>query len=124
MDRYLLDIQWTDDCQGKKDYDGNILAISTRYWPRGGGFTLFNTADMQFQENDARPHIPPSAKSELVLRHRADDGDWRDWTILASQGFEGETQEDVQRQVEAWAQAQMDRVVAILREHFSFTRVD
>ena len=29
----LLAAEWTDDCQGKKDYDGDVLAITTRCWP-------------------------------------------------------------------------------------------
>ena len=122
----LLDIEWTDDCQGKKDYDGPVLSISTRYWPRGGGFTLIhnNAGRLDFQENDARPDVPPSATSSLVLRHRPVEGDYYDWSVLATQDFEADTQEDVQRQVEAWAQSQMDRVVSILREHFAFARPD
>jgi hypothetical protein len=37
---------------------------------------------------------------------------------LASADFTGETFADVARQVEVWAQAQMDRVVALLRPAF------
>jgi len=117
MDKLLLDAEWTDDCQGKKDYDAHILSISSRYWPRGGGFTgLFIQPGKPpiFEDNDARPHIPPSATSTLLLRYKDDES-----IELARGEFEAETQEEVQRQVEVWAQAQMDRVVAILREHFT-----
>lgn len=106
MTTLKLQAEWTDDCQGKKDYDGNILSISTRYWPRRVGFWL--------AQNEARPDILPSARSALVLRHGSDD-----CTTLIEQEFEAETREEVQRQVEIWAQAQMDRVVNILRQHYT-----
>lgn len=110
-----LQAEWTDDCQGKKDYDGDILSISTRYWPRGGGFWLVEIRPDGSWGDETRPHILPSAKSSLLLRH-----DDHDYTTLVEQEFEAETQEEVQRQVEEWAQAQMDRVVAILRQHYTF----
>ena len=40
--------KWTDDCQGKKDYDGKILCLSTRYWPRGGGVTVHAPSEGRF----------------------------------------------------------------------------
>lgn len=111
-----LQAEWTDDCQGKKDYDGNILSISSRYWPRGGGFFAIHFQGgraVQIEEDSDRPDILPSARSSLLLRYDEDES-----IELASQDFEAETQEEVQRQVETWAQQQMDRVVEILRQHF------
>jgi hypothetical protein len=35
-------IKWRNDCQGKKDYDGRIVHVSSRYWPRGGGYFTFS----------------------------------------------------------------------------------
>lgn len=111
-----LRAEWTDDCQGKKDYDGPIVSISTRYWPRGGGFFAVHRQgnNVTFEENDARPEIKPSAKSALMLRFNDSDGD-EDYLDLTSQEFEGETFEEVAAQVEAWAQEQMDKLVGILR---------
>jgi hypothetical protein len=113
-----LQAEWTDDCQGKKDYDGDILSISTRYWPRGGGFfVLRNAGDgVAFEENDARPYIKPSATSSLMLTYHKDGGG--DYVDLTEQSFEGETFEEVAAQVEVWAQEQMDRAVRALRAEF------
>lgn len=115
-----LDAQWRDDCQGKKDYDGEILSISSRYWPRGGGMDIFDfdTPELGLQGNDMRPEVKPSAHSSLMLRYKDSDGDGDDLT-LAEAEFEAETQEEVQAQVEAWAQKQMDRAVALLRNEFN-----
>jgi hypothetical protein len=80
-----LNAEWRDDCQGKKDYDGEILRISTRYWGSrdyrivGGNLTK------------------PSAKSSLMLSYRANDelptydpG----YINLVEQEFEAETEAD------------------------------
>jgi hypothetical protein len=113
---YRLDATWTDDAQGKKDYDGDILSISTRYWPRGGGFLLveYTPTGVTFQEDAARPEVPPSATSSLILRCEGYPG----YLTLTSVDFTGETFADVARQVEVWAQAQMDRVVELLPQAF------
>lgn len=92
-----LNAEWTDDCQGKKDYDGDILAISTRYWPgnrQANGFV--------------------SAKSSLIIRHGKDD-----YAILTSKEFEAGTFEELAPQVELWAQEQMDKAVAVLKAAFA-----
>lgn len=107
-----LDAKWKDDCQGKKDYDGEILSVSTRYWPRGGGFFV-GAPGKGIEGNEARPEIKPSAKSSIMLRHSDEDS-----ITLVEAEFEGETQEEVQRQVEIWAQARFDEVVDLLARHF------
>lgn len=110
---------WTDDCNGKKDYDGDILSVSTRYWPAGGsGFTTMRAGDTVIITTDATGE-PPSAQSRLILRHG--DPEDRDYLVLVSQEFEGRTFEEVATQVEAWAQAQMNRVVRVLRAEFGET---
>lgn len=50
---------WEDDCQGKKDYDAELVSLSTRYWPRGGGFSAI--IDGKWEHNEDRPDIKPSA---------------------------------------------------------------
>lgn len=107
-----LEAEWTDDCQGKKNYDGNIVSISTRYWPRGGGFLLMTRTPghaTTFEDNDDRPEIKPSAKSHVTIWH---DGDSTD---LATKEFEGDTFEEVESQVESWAQEQFEKVVAAVK---------
>ena len=37
-EKLKVSARWTNDCSGKKDFDGRIVDLSTRYWPRGGGF--------------------------------------------------------------------------------------
>lgn len=102
-----IEISWADDCQGKKDYDADLVRLSSRYWPRGGGFTEFNNG--RFVENEDRPEIKPSAVSHILL------GDER----LASADFEGETEDEVKAKVEAWAAEQVARVEAAIRSAFT-----
>lgn len=97
MSKLTLRAQWADaDEPSKKDYAGPILSINSRLFSREG-------------------HIPPEAAGMLVLWY----GDGQS-IVLAETQFEAETEADVQRLIEVWAQQQMDRVVAILREHFEF----
>lgn len=108
-----LAAEWTDDCQGKKDYDGEILSISTRYWPANGGFHIFDRdrPELGFRPNEIMGK--PSAKSSLVIRHGEED-----YFTLTEAEFEAETEAEVKAAVEAWAQAQMDKAVAVLAEAF------
>jgi hypothetical protein len=114
-----IDVQWTKDCQGKQDYDADILSISSRFYPRGGGFHFFDSRNPNagLQGNEARPEIKPSASSSLLLRYQEPDGSGEDLT-LAEAEFEAETEEEVKSQVEKWAQDQMDRVVTLLKNEF------
>jgi hypothetical protein len=123
IERVRLNAEWTDDCQGKKDFDGGLVRVSTRYWPRGGGFTeVINTpGQMQILENDTRPHIPPSAHCSVQIESMPAGGcdpHCPTTETLVDQHFEGETEADVKVQVEEWAQQQVDRVVAALRAEF------
>jgi hypothetical protein len=107
---------WTHDCNGKQDFDGPIIEISTRYWPRGGGFMGFDTATCRFEENEDRPEIKPSAHSAIVLRDIEEDHD----RTIAESDFEAETEAEVKRQVEEWANAQRQRIIAALDREFHF----
>lgn len=114
-----LGIEWTDDCQGKKDYDGDVLHFSTRYWPRGGGFSLTTTNEngvVTVEENEGSPDVKPSAVSSLRLMNG--DDNYTQIEELIEQKFEGETFEEVAEQVEAWAQEQMYKVAKALRSVF------
>jgi hypothetical protein len=126
----VVPAHWTPDCSGKQDYDGEILSISTRYWPRGGSATIFNNG--RFESDGSNPQrqrtIPPSASSSIILhvgpivdydpaRHL--DGHAEHAVTLAEREFEGETEEEVKGQVEAWAAEQYARIVAALRVAFA-----
>ncbi len=103
-------VRWTDDCQGKKDYDGRLVSISTRYWPRGGGFWVLR--DGEFQDNDARPEIRPKASASIVLNHgEPDKYGYGNYIVIAEQDFEADTEAEVKALVEAWV-AEQFRAIA------------
>lgn len=107
--------EWTDDCNGKKDYDGPIVEVSTRYWPRGGSFMLFDKSqpELGMQGSETRPDIKPSARSSILLRHGEINS-----VMLATKSFEAETEDEVLAQVENWVQEQYDVLVQILRSQY------
>lgn len=113
---FLLDAQWTDDCCGKKDYDGEVISISTRYWPAGGGYMIFNTADGVLRKSEEIDKSPPHAHSSLILRVKDDE-----YVTLIETDIKGKTFEEVKDKVEAWAQSQYKSLIDLLRQHYKFT---
>lgn len=109
-----IGIAWTNDCQGKKDYDGSLVRVSTRYWP--GPVTVFDsrTPEKGLHEIDGGK---PSAHSSIIFSDGAEDGGG-ETEYLVDRHFDGPTFEDVSAQVEAWAQQQMDRIAKALRAEF------
>lgn len=96
--------EWQHDCQGKQDYDADIIRLSCRFYPRGGGFSILNQG--AWQENDSRPEIKPSAIASIV---------WGEGAVeLATANFEGDTEVDVKADVEAWAAEQIASLRAAL----------
>lgn len=120
MNDLKLNARWTDDCQGKKDYDGPILVVSTRYWPRGGGFWIINNKanSVSIEDDSTRPEIKPSASCSLDIVSKQEGYAPGEHTTIATRDFEGETFEEVSAQVEAWAQAAMNHAVAALCKAF------
>ncbi len=112
--------RWTDDCQGKKDYDGKLVTLSTRYWPRGGSSDVFQ--DGRFvsdRHSPERQHIRPSASSQIYLHvGPVDEEGSRKSLTMATQEFEGDSEADVKAQVETWAQTQYDRIARAVRQEF------
>ena len=104
------DIIWTDDCQGKKDYDGALVEVSTRYWPRGGGMFIVNNG--KIMGNETRPKIKPSARSQIILSSSGDG------LPLMWEEFEADTEEEVKAQVEKWVEERYDEIAKILLDHF------
>lgn len=95
---FLISAKWTPDCQGKQDYDGHIISISTRYWPGN------------YQSNGKI-----SATSSIILRYNEDD-----YEYLAEKDFEGDSEAEVKSSVEEWAQEQMSKIVETMRHGFNF----
>jgi hypothetical protein len=107
--------RWTHDCQGKQDFDGPLLAVSTRYYPGpdGGGTMVISPGRPIWTV----PYGPkPSPTSSIILRvGPAEEGDGGgDYYIWRRQDFEGETEADVKAQVERWVSAQMEDAVRLL----------
>lgn len=122
--------RWTDDCQGKKDFDGRLVNLSTRYWPYGGGFSVITRhghGGVSIEDASTISKAPPSAHASLHFQlpdAQRIEG-WQNWLVIAEERFKGETQEEVQRQVETWAVAQYTRLrVAIEREFGPMGRGD
>jgi len=106
--------EWTDDAQGKKDYDAEFVGVTTRYWPRGGGITALDAAGFHTNEDQS---IKPSATSEIYIRAK-EGREFEEMVTLISREFEGETFEEVAAQVESWVQEQMNRVTKAVLEEF------
>jgi len=95
-----IKIKWTDDCQGKKDYDGDIVFISSRYYPK------------DYQSNGK-----VSARSSVEL---SDGEEWHNGETeeLVSNVFEGDSFEEVSLKVEKWSEIQINRIYSALRAEF------
>lgn len=92
--------QWMPDCQGKQDFDGPLISVSTRYWP---DFT---------------------AHSSIILRlgpKQPNDGGG-DYLVWRDRKFSGDTEAEVKSQVEAWAKMQMEDIVGLLGGEASFRK--
>ena len=122
---FLPCAEWTDDCQGKKDYDGPLLSISTRYWPStaeqaelaktGLGFNFLNLTSGigHFESLPYDKNGFASARAALVLNTgEPESGDY--WTLVEAE-FSAATGEEVRRQVEEWVKDQCNRIVTHLR---------
>lgn len=112
--------EWRNDCQGKKDYDAPILEITSRYWPGeqdGEGRMAIDVEDGTVYRN-----VPyggeASAVSELEVLYASTEGMSVERLTLARKEFQHYDGEVVRREVERWAQEQMDKAVAALRTAF------
>lgn len=111
--------KWQDDCQGKKDYDGRLISISTRYWPGpdGGSAMTFDSATGQIGE--APYGSKPSAKASILLNHgEPDQYGYGDYTDLAEAEFEGDTEADVKAKVEVWVLEQFNVIHKLIADHY------
>jgi hypothetical protein len=102
---------WTNDCQGKKDYDGQIISVNTRYWPGSNdGGTLVVIRNNDTITTKIVPYgEKPSAKSSIVLRFNEDD--YLTWRKME---FTGDTEEIVKSKVETWVEEQIKDIIESL----------
>lgn len=109
---------WSNDCQGKKDYDGPLLRISTRYWPGpdGGGSMTFDTGTGKM---GTLPYgKQPSAKASILLLFGGENAG--DYLVWREQEFEALTPAEVKAQVERWVQEQFNDVMRLLGGRAAF----
>lgn len=85
---YEPEIKWTNDCQGKKDYDGEFISVSTRYYPGTYQANRLCSASSQIG-------IPV----EGLL------------TVLAHKEFEAKTEQEVKLLVESWVRMQTREII-------------
>lgn len=104
-----IEIKWTDDCFGKKDYDANLIKISSRYWPRGGSHLVFNEGGLISDGNSPeRRGIKPAACSSLLFGGIELEEKW----------FDGDTPEEVFKMVEEWADEKIKQLETIMQREF------
>ena len=121
--------KWTPDCSGKQDFDGRIISISTRYYPRGGGFMLMNRTEdgVTIEENEDRPEIKPSASAAIHLDffkfYDGEDEPDDDYIELVNADFEADTEEEVKAQVERWAQEQFEVIALAMQEEAPLVKI-
>jgi len=112
--------KWTPDCQGKWDFDGSLVTLSTRYWPRGGGFHVMGpqTGGDFVPSSDIMPDVKPSAHATIYLGDVADEY-YDDKVKLAEIEVEADTEAEVKARVEEWVAEQYERIGIALRTLFS-----
>ena len=110
---------WTDDCQGKKDYDGRLVSISCRYWPGPAGMEAFNTVshhggDVSFSNTPYGKR--PSANASIILNFGTPLGpdDFDDYSKWREKDFEADSEAVVKMLVENWVKEQMADLAMLL----------
>lgn len=115
---------WTNDCQGKQDFDGPLLSVSTRYYPgpanKNHGTLVFHRG----KESVVPYGLHPSAHCSIHLRigPREDGDGGGDYLVWREKEFEGETEVLVKAAVETWAADQMQQIVDLLGGESAFRK--
>ena len=99
-----LDAEWKDDCQGKKDFDGNILLLSTRFYSES--YHLRWPAKRKMA----------SAASGLYFAAKINDES--EWITLYKKEFEGATDSEVKKAVEDWTKSVFQEISQVVIDHF------
>lgn len=106
--------EWKPDCQGKWDYDCNLVFLSCRYWPQGGGFHVLDTSKGTWEGNEERPEICPSGSASILIGDPVNGP----YETVARADFDGNSEAEVKSKVEAWAKEMIARVDAAIRREF------
>lgn len=114
-DKAEYNLEWKPDCMGKQDYDGTLVSLSCRMYPRGGGFLQVDTWTGETKGNEDRPSIPPEATVSILLG----DPCCESYEALATAFFVGETEAEVKALVEKWADGMIARVEVAVRQAFA-----
>ena len=88
--------KWTPDCNGKQDYDGRLLSISTRYWPA-------------WKSSDNRPSANAAIHVDHGIPHPEEE--FADYSVLAEAEFSADTETEVKAQVEEWVRRECREVL-------------
>lgn len=108
--------EWSNDCCGKKDFDGTAVSISTRYWPAGGSALVLDTESCDAGLKKLNDGSRSSAKASLILD--TESNPYGFLTLVESDYIEGDSFYEVQRKVEDWVQNEFDKLVNILSRHY------
>lgn len=103
--------EWKDDCFGKKDYDMDILSVSSRYWPSGGSSLIYEKGNLQKYDDGTLP----CAISHILIS----DGNGDSYPLISSGYIYGADFEEVAMKVEKWTQEQMGKAIQVLQEAFA-----
>ena len=104
--------EWKLDCMGKQDYDFDLVALSCRYYPSGGGFIAIRNDALE--DNEARQKIRPSAIASICIGDLSNGP----YETVSNVEFSGDTEEEVKAKVEAWAKEMIARVDSAIRKEF------
>ena len=115
--------RWTPDCQGNWDYDGRLISISTRYWPAGGGFHIYDPKQAKrglHPSSEDFPEIKPSANAAIHINCGEPDenGFNSPYAHLVEKEFEADTEQEVKADVEKWVAEQYARIVKCLMAEY------
>jgi hypothetical protein len=115
MPRMIPCAVWTDDCQGKKSFDGPLISISTRFWPgpEGGASLVVDHAPGATRIGELPYGKKPSAHVAIQLNvgPAANGGKAYTWQEI---DIEGDTEAQVKAAVEKWVHDRMREIVFLL----------
>lgn len=106
-----LDIEWKNDCQGKKDYDGSVVHINCRYYPDYA--TVFDS------ENPEKGlHCIKNKNHSATCKVIISDGHEGKYLVIAEESFTGDSFDCIKEKVEDWASEKVEKISTVLIKTF------